>query len=160
VAHTYSSRGIFTVELTVTDDAGGVSRMNLTVSVLDRPPAIISASPITAHNMTTGKSVIFSVDARDPDVDSLNFTWTVDGKAVGGNIESFTYKPTMSGTHVIAVSVSDGEQTVPQEWTVTVKAVENPNDALSLVPLVIGILFVVLLAATIAVVAIGRRRPA
>jgi PKD repeat protein len=158
VAHTYSERGNYTVVLEVTDDAGGVSRMNLSVSVRDRAPVILSANPVTAPEMAFGKSVVLSVSARDPDGDALNYAWTVDGKATGGNQESFTYKPTRSGTHVISVSVSDGEQAVTNEWTATVKVVNPPPEGMLLLPLLLGILVAVMLAAAIMVLVIRRRR--
>jgi len=160
VAHSFSKRGNYTVKLTVTDDAGGVSSMNLAVSVIDRTPVMLSTSPVTAPGMVAGKQAVFSVNARDPDGDPLNYTWTVDGSPAGQNSETFTYKPTSSGTHVIAVSVSDGEQAVKNEWSVTVKDVTIANDNVSLFPLVAGMLVVVVLVIAIAVVAIRRRRPA
>ena len=157
VAHSYSRRGNFTVRLTVTDDAGGVSMMNITVQVQDRAPQILSASPATPLDMNVGKPTIFSVSARDPDGDGLNYSWTVDGIPAGQNSETFTYKATKAQTHTLAVTVSDGEQSVTHEWTVDARAEPIVNGAGTpfLLPMVI---VVIVLVAAIAVVVAMRRR--
>jgi hypothetical protein len=156
VTHSYTRRGNYTIVLRATDDFGGTSDMTLNVTVMDRAPVIDSALPAASPRMDLGVNFKFSISARDPDGDGLTFTWRVDGKAAGGNVDSFTYKPASAGSHVVSVEVSDGDKTASHEWSVTVReAVSGPSIDLTLV---LGIICVMAVAAALAFVALRRKR--
>jgi hypothetical protein len=120
--HAYSRPGNFTVTLRATDNLGGATELTLSVSVVDMPPVIQSTSPGKLFSMASGKQATFAVQASDPEGAPLTYTWTVDGRAAGGNASSFAYKPAGAGDHTVGVSVSDGRQSVSFEWGVSVKA--------------------------------------
>ncbi|MEA2024187.1 MAG: hypothetical protein U9N79_07865 [Actinomycetota bacterium] len=68
----------------------------------------ITASP---KDPTTDDSIVFSVDATDPDNDDLTYAWYVDGTREGPSAPSVTWGKPTAGDHVIKVTVSDGGDT-------------------------------------------------
>jgi PKD repeat protein len=72
VSHTYGDNGVFSVVLTVTDDDGAVTTMNITITVQNVNPTIYPFGPFEVDENTlldvTGR-------ATDPGSDDLEFTW-------------------------------------------------------------------------------------
>jgi|GEM_PF-5345983 len=106
---------LFTGNYTITFDFPGAGPVN-------QPPVIISTNPPgTTFTMQVSTTQTFSVVASDPNGDTLMYTWTVDGSAVGSNSPSYDYTaPSEPGTHTIEVTVSDGSLTATHSWLVTV----------------------------------------
>jgi uncharacterized membrane protein YgcG len=68
-----------------------------------------------------GRVARFIVYAEDPDDDDITYDWQLDGATV--SIDSqYVYAPGHddSGTYNLVVYISDGENTVSQEWTINV----------------------------------------
>ncbi len=63
---------------------------------------------------------MFQANATDEDGDDLTVTWMSGGVTLGTGL-SLEYKGLKAGTHVIEVSVSDGETSVEEELTVEIK---------------------------------------
>lgn len=71
--------------------------------------------------MVVNTSMNFSIDAHDPDRDSLVFHYTVNGMTLATRSD-FSYLATSLGAKEVRAIVSDGEQEATQSWMVTVFA--------------------------------------
>jgi len=160
VSHNFSDPGRYTVTLRATDDLGGVTEQNLTVTVGNLAPVITSTSPGRLSAFKAGTATTFTVSAGDPEGGPLGYSWRVDNVSAGGNNNSFVFRPAAKGAHLISVTVSDGETSVTYEWGVTVNAAAGPADGQDGFDLAVaGILVViVVLAVVIAVLAFKRRK--
>ncbi len=102
---------------------------NVTVRVtnVNDAPVIISMSPENGSKFKQGKMVTFTVEATDEDGDDLTMTWTSDGVTIGTG-DTLDYKKLKPGTRKIKVTVSDGEASVEDEFTVVIqKEEESPT---------------------------------
>jgi len=77
--HTYTTRGTYTVRLTLTDDAGAAQTGTITVAVTERPIAFISIDPNTASAENAPATFTFDASSSyDPDAapgDTLSYRW-------------------------------------------------------------------------------------
>ncbi|QSQ19041.1 PKD domain-containing protein [Pyxidicoccus parkwayensis] len=90
---------------------------------VNRPPVITSATPVGRVKLAPAGSVELAVLAQDADGQPLSYAWSVDGAPVGGNTSSFTYAPTVAGTHSVKVAVSDGVGGVAsQYWAIALNS--------------------------------------
>ncbi|MFP2929000.1 Ig-like domain-containing protein [Pyxidicoccus sp. 3LG] len=88
------------------DAATGYAHVDYTL--VNRPPVVTGATPAGRVKLGPAGSVALAVVAEDADGHPLSHAWSVDGAPVGGNAASFTYAPTVAGTHSVRVAVSDG----------------------------------------------------
>jgi hypothetical protein len=82
--------------------------------------------PVGNLAVLAGTVVSITADATDPDGDSLNFRWAVDGDSVAGAIGNefeACYSPAQTAQHTIAVTVSDGEYITTDSIALDVAAV-------------------------------------
>jgi hypothetical protein len=122
VSHNYSRPGRFAVTLRATDDLGGFTEAGLNITVGNLAPVITSTSPGKLSAMKAGAAAAFTAVAADPEGGPLAYSWKVDNRTVGGNNNTFVFRPASKGAYRIAVTVSDGEQGAAYEWGVTVSA--------------------------------------
>ncbi len=101
--HTYSSGGIFTVTLTVTDP-GGLSDAGTTTATVNRPPVANPNGPYTAN---LGQPIAFSsAGSSDPDGDTLTYRWDFgDGSTSTAANPTKTYAT--GGVFVVLLQVMD-----------------------------------------------------
>jgi len=69
----------------------------------------IAASPA---DPTTDDAIVFTIEATDPDEDTLTYAWYIDGTREGPSAPSVTWAKPTAGDHVIKVTVSDGGESV------------------------------------------------
>ena len=137
VSHSYTTSGIYTVTLTVTDNGGYTGSTSSSITITDRPPTVSSTpSPTTP---SPGQTVTLTINAADPDgtISTTRVDWgdgTVDNLSAVTS-DSHTYALTGSSTSytfTITVTVTDNSgSTASTNSQVTVT--DNPP-ALSITP--------------------------
>ena len=114
-SHTFGTSGVYTVTLTVTDNAGLTGLTSSQITITDRPPIVTFTSSTAAPN--SGQSVTLSISASDPDgsVASTKVDWgdgTIDNLSGSATSDSHTYTLTSSSarTYTITITVTDNSQ--------------------------------------------------
>ncbi|MCB0357444.1 MAG: hypothetical protein KDD40_10570, partial [Bdellovibrionales bacterium] len=95
-------------------------------------PNIDSTSPSAAGNNVTcsSGSLVFTVNATDPDNDGMTYSWRLNGAPhnatfsvlSGTNSSQNTFSPlcSLAGANTVSVVVDDGYETTTASWSVTV----------------------------------------
>src|SRR5205807_1689512 len=111
--HTYSTAGTYTASITVTNGHGGSATSSCTVTVGGgggggggAPPVITTPVAAYPNPAQTGKPVLFTIAATDPNNDPLTVQWNY-GDGTTGYIEKHTYSN--SGTYTVVATVTDGK---------------------------------------------------
>ncbi len=86
VNHIYGDNGMYFVRLTITDDDGGTTTYNTTITVNNVAPIV---GALTNTTIDEGGKITFSGHATDPGSDDLTFTWNWD--YIGLNDTTNTY---------------------------------------------------------------------
>ncbi len=127
-SNTFTTPGIFTVRLTVTDSSGltGVSEQALTVlPAPTKPTAVFTVDPAQGY---TPLSVTFDAsDSSDPNGKLVSYAWDFgDGQTASG--ERVTHIYTQGGTYQVRLTVTDndGEQANAQR-TISVTQTRPPQ---------------------------------
>ena len=97
--------------------------IRISVIIPNRAPEIYTVEPSNARvAVYAGDNKTFYIEAKDPDNDSLTYTWYLDGEKVGEG-QNYTYFATEEdfGTHTLRVEVSDGDLTTSNTWTIDVE---------------------------------------
>ncbi len=107
--HTYQNPGAYTVNLTVTDNAGAAVHATMIIAVSgggggNQPPQVsITASPLSGQVPLT---VSFNADASDPDGQIASYSWNFgDGQTSSQMSVSHTYQA--AGVYTASVTVTD-----------------------------------------------------
>ncbi|MBI4116324.1 hypothetical protein HY449_01120 [Candidatus Pacearchaeota archaeon] len=118
----FSSAGAYDITVKVTDSFGLGTSRNWRITVSDNNVPIItefSPSDLTPV-INTNSSQNFSVFATDPNLDSLNYEWFVDGISVSANATLFVYLSNSSGVAIVRVNVTDtANNSASKTWNVT-----------------------------------------
>jgi hypothetical protein len=89
--------------------------------ISNQAPVITYFSPEeTAFSIAQNTEQLFSIEAEDPDEDSLFYFWYLDDIQQGENSNEFTYTFSDSGNFLVKALVSDGELADSTLWNVTV----------------------------------------
>lgn len=110
-AHTYSTGGLHTVTLTVTDSAGLSSSATADIQIYapPSPPTITSSATLVTvrqYYSFTGASVTFGGASTDPNGLALTYTWIWgDGGSATGSAASHTYSA--NGIYTVALTVTN-----------------------------------------------------
>ncbi|MBA7611977.1 hypothetical protein ES703_19210 [subsurface metagenome] len=90
-------------------------------------PVISSLVLATEGEINPGMTAQLECTATDPDEDDLSYTWSADGGALSGSGGNAAWTaPDELGTYTINVEVSDGDDIVTDQLTITVLAPNNP----------------------------------
>src|SRR5439155_746845 len=101
---TYSVKGSYVVNATVTDFNGAKAFKTATITISSTPPAVTVTGPSTG---TIGTAVTFNAAATGGTT-PYTFTWTaVGGNPASGSGTSFTTTYSVKGTYVVNATVTD-----------------------------------------------------
>ncbi len=105
VSHTYARAGLYTVNLTVTDDSGSTGTASAVKSIGDRPP--VASFTASSTTIVVGNPLKLNASgSSDQDGTVTSFSWTFgDGSNDTGSSVSHVYNAT--GTFTIALVVID-----------------------------------------------------
>ena len=119
----YGQQGIYYVSFNVTDgEVIDSETITITVKKTNKAPIIEAFSPATNPTINEGESQEFSVNASDPDEDSLTIKWYVNDVEKGvGNSYIFNTNDNSQGNYNVKAVVSDGQKTAEHSWTLTVR---------------------------------------
>jgi hypothetical protein len=132
-----SQVGTHTVILKASDGHGGNTNQVFTIRVINVPniPEFTSIVPSGDTTIHEGDSVVFSVDAYDPDntQNTLIYYWFVDGIYAGADSalardKSYVLRTDYSSAGIcsVRVLVFDGESQADHSWQVTIENVSMP----------------------------------
>lgn len=123
----YDQQGVYKIALRVIDGRGGfdVDTTIITVKNLNREPLILSTQPVRKDtNVVTGQTLVFLVNARDPDGDPLHYFWKIDGITQGTDLPFLEWnidKYAAVGGHTVDCFVSDGFVSVGIRWSINLQ---------------------------------------
>jgi PKD repeat protein len=106
--HAYTRGGHYTVFLRVRDPDGAVGETSLDIQVINQPPEVSMVSPAQGLPQEDEK-IVFRAEGTDTpsDIDSLNYTWDIDGGTYYGERVELAF--TTEGKHTYKVTVTDQE---------------------------------------------------
>lgn len=108
VNHSYNNFGVFTVNLTVTDEDGNISKDTTTATIKAKPIAEFTYSP---EKPRLENEILFdSSGSTDPDGNDSNLTyeWNL-GDGTNKTNQSFTHNYTNEGEYIVTLLVTDEE---------------------------------------------------
>ncbi|MGQ4913956.1 MAG: COG1361 S-layer family protein [Candidatus Asgardarchaeia archaeon] len=121
-AYTYNLTITYLVEVNGFFVYGEPQKLEVTIRIYNRPPNIYSVNPAAATvNVLVGESINFTTKCGDPDNDSLTYEWRFNDVMVG-NESYYIYTASESdlGSNTLELTVSDGNLTTTNTWTITV----------------------------------------
>jgi tRNA A-37 threonylcarbamoyl transferase component Bud32 len=74
--------------------------------VLNEPPSL-TVSPAGTSRLRTGEELVFEADARDPDGDSVEIEWRLEGERAGSGTR-YAFRASRPGTYVVSARAKDG----------------------------------------------------
>ena len=125
----YNSAGNYSVNVSVSDGELMDSKIfNLEVLNVNRAPIINTFSPTSIISVDEGSSLALTIDASDPDGDSLSYKWYLDNAEVSTN-QNYTYSPDYNsqGNHNITIIISDSLLEALQYWNITVNDITQTS---------------------------------
>ena len=152
-----ASVGTHHVTVTVTDGLDGWDSVtfDLVVENVNDAPAVTIKSPEAGKQYEPGKAVDLMAVATDEDGDALTYVWREGGRVVatGPVVQQGGLK---TGTHVLTLSVSDGNATT--ESTVVFKVARMEGGGLGLSLGLVAVLVVALVLLVAIVIVLRARR--
>ena len=96
---------------------------------VNSPPEVKSYSPQPGTTqssifMSVNVPQIFSFTFTEMDGDTVTIQWTLDGNPVAGNVTSYTYTATTTGSFTLRATLTDsgyGQTSTRQSWSITVR---------------------------------------
>src|SRR5262249_5870281 len=106
-----TDNGTYQVTLTVTDDDGGFTKIQKTITVSNVAPAPSLTAP---SGVKEGGTVVLTPTVTDPgSADTFTYLWHVvatNGQVVpDGTTSTFTFVPNDNGSYTVSLTVSDDD---------------------------------------------------
>ncbi|KKW32106.1 MAG: Ig family protein, partial [Candidatus Uhrbacteria bacterium GW2011_GWA2_53_10] len=119
-----SDVGNHSINISVTDGStSNTSTITFVIYAANQAPVISSYIPLNTSNISAaeGGSLLFNVTATDPDGETINYSWRINGTQRSAN-QSYLYEPSFSeaGIYNVSVEVSDGSLQALNQWNLTV----------------------------------------
>ena len=97
-----------------------VHPVQVVVKNVNQPPEITESKPAAEITVKANQPVLFNVVAKDEDKDTIHYSWYFGDETITG---SDTVRRTFvsPGRKTVRVTVSDGRDSVEQEWKVVVE---------------------------------------
>ena len=155
---------VYAFEVSVTDGNGGSATDTVDVEATNRPPVANAGDDQQDVGVDTPVTLNGTLSA-DPDGDPLAYAWTrTSGPAsvtlTDANTARPTFTPTIAGTYVFSLTVSDGTNTsVPDTVTIVVVAPIAPRSPDVMLPFIVGLLALFVILFLVAFAARRRRKP-
>jgi hypothetical protein len=83
-------------------------------------PTIRSTSHNDQTTISPGENIDLSITLEDAEDDQLSYTWFIDEDEQTETTNTLSFSSLIEGSFNIKIEVSDGSNTISQEWTVTV----------------------------------------
>lgn len=126
---TFDDAGAYSTLVVVSDlDDKVEQEIEIEVKEKNREPEIIASfSEDGLFLLKEDSTAEFSVSAQDPDEDSLEYFWQLDGEKVSQeSLFSYYFDFDTAGEHLLALTVSDQKSEVEESWDLEI---ENLNRA-------------------------------
>jgi hypothetical protein len=139
----FNSSGEYTLSVVVTDNGLEPLKSSwewkINVLNVNRPPVIVSQEPASDLQIYESEDGVinFSVNAYDPDDDTLSYTWFVNSEEILGEADEnfrFNYDFNSTGTNEIIVIVDDFEDEITAVWNLIIIDVNRPPVILTHTP--------------------------
>src|SRR5574341_864805 len=121
--HTYTTLGVKTVILTVTDNAGATNSATTTATISNQPPVANPGGPYTGF-----RGLLISVSgsaSNDPDGTISSYQWSFDDGGAGSGA-TVTHTFTTLGTHTATLTVTDNDGATNSATTTAMIANQPP----------------------------------
>jgi len=155
--------GTYTFDLRVDDGMGGNDTDSVVITVANRP--LTANAGQNRGNVTVGTLVTLNgTQSFDPEGDTLTYSWVrTSGPAAtltNANTATPTFTPTVAGTYVFTLTVSDGTNTDTATVTITVVDAGTPpaTPADNTMLIVGGAVALLVLLVLIALLAMRKRK--
>ena len=114
LSHLFADDGVYTVGLSITDDAGFSSTYSTLITVVNTPPYDVAIAQ--AGELMEGGEVTFTGSALDLGEDQLTYSWAFgDGTTTEGEEVTHTYADAGDYTVVLTVTDDDGAEATEEK---------------------------------------------
>lgn len=127
----YTQQGNYLIEIVATDPNGGVTVKRISIQVLNvnRAP-VLRVTPDSTHlSLQRYRPRQFSVQADDPDSDSLFYCWRMGGLVLSRETQfSLLANPSLQSGFDLEVMVHDGIDSVKHVWRIQIMTFVELSD--------------------------------
>ncbi len=108
-----SKAGTYEIKVLVSDGKGGKVTSSKEIQVASNDSPVINSVTLNPTTIQVEETATITVDASDPEGDSLIYAYSVSNGSISGTGNNATYTaPSSTGTYTIEVTVSDGSNNV------------------------------------------------
>lgn len=148
--------GTYNFSIEISDELGNVETRYAIVTVQPNESPFINDISADKTKINAGEDVELTVDAEDPENDTLSYQWThdqdQDWSMTGNRIVVLDLE---IGTYTFLVKVSDGRSEVSDEIIITV---EDDDDELGILPFIVIAVVVVILIVVVVLVLVFKKK--